>query len=647
MLKLKRMRARNWNSISDAEIEFPDKGLVVVTGKNSTHSNSLESIGTGKTTLGELLTRSVIGCSGRYNNISDFSKNRKGDTYVLIESTLGSKNLKIEYGYKCKELSRSSEGLKFTLDSEPIQRGHLRDTRQELTHILGVSPEFGEWGVFIDGDTMKFNKMSQEQSVSLLLEALNIDCSPHREKIRIILDKISSKVNDMTSSITQLSLTVEKLKDRIQGHKVSKDNLIAEKTHILEKQQENSKKLEEDIAESNKHINLTKKLVADLEEEIKKTEENYKEKTKIEEANIRKMTDEVAILRNKFFTEKDKFISIRNKKSNLEIRIKDLRNTPTKCKECGSTVIDQDHINKKINELISELVEVTGSYDSTKQVVELTKHNLLEKESKLQNLTKDSESFRLTKHISSLREEHIRHTSSIDKEKSHLVCLEKERIKSVRITEDIDSKISLAKNTILECSSILSEDEYNLIQLKEQLVEESAFMSAVKYWHTAFNARGINNLIVEQAIDPLNSISRTISKSLSGGNIEVTYSASKTLVTGKEKSELHVSVNNAGGCNNLSGSSKGESGLTNLIISETLSTIGMIPRKIGYQWYDEILVSKPSSVRHKILSYLKEKARANNMLIFITDHNEETINYADYHLLADKNERGTTYRYAN
>jgi energy-coupling factor transporter ATP-binding protein EcfA2 len=68
-----------------------------------------------------------------------------------------------------------------------------------------------------------------------------------------------------------------------------------------------------------------------------------------------------------------------------------------------------------------------------------------------------------------------------------------------------------------------------------------------------------------------------------------------------------------------------------------------VSNRIGYRWYDEILNSQDQVVRRSILTYLKDLAHRLDILIFVVDHHHEAASYADYVLVAEKNEKGTEF----
>jgi DNA repair exonuclease SbcCD ATPase subunit len=123
---------------------------------------------------------------------------------------------------------------------------------------------------------------------------------------------------------------------------------------------------------------------------------------------------------------------------------------------------------------------------------------------------------------------------------------------------------------------------------------------------------------------------------MTGGTIEVRYSTMKELASGLEKAQLNIEVDNKLGDKDLGGSSKGEAGLTNFIIAETLSEVGQVSRRVGYVWLDEVAPHQDSKVCQSLYSYLKEKANTLGILIFLVDHNPVAANYADKILLVEK-----------
>src|SRR6267142_458332 len=109
-LRLKSIEIRNWMKVKTARIEFPEKGLVLVIGSNLAADGKLQSVGAGKTALGEALSRTLLGVAGRYTHLGYFlSDDSKGDMYVRVDAELLREPFVVEMGFRCKELVGEGE----------------------------------------------------------------------------------------------------------------------------------------------------------------------------------------------------------------------------------------------------------------------------------------------------------------------------------------------------------------------------------------------------------------------------------------------------------------------------------------------------------------------------------------------------------
>ena len=174
-------------------------------------------------------------------------------------------------------------------------------------------------------------------------------------------------------------------------------------------------------------------------------------------------------------------------------------------------------------------------------------------------------------------------------------------------------------------------DELGALVAEDQLMEK-----VMVYWNTAFSPYGIPNMVLSEAIGPLNKEARRVSSLMTGGTIEVRFNTTRELASGREKAQLNIEVDNKLGDKDLAGSSKGEAGLTNFIISETLSEVGQVSRRIGFRFYDEIVPHQDTKVSQSFYAYMKEIAEKLSVLVFLVDHNPVAANYADHFLIVRK-----------
>jgi DNA repair exonuclease SbcCD ATPase subunit len=191
----------------------------------------------------------------------------------------------------------------------------------------------------------------------------------------------------------------------------------------------------------------------------------------------------------------------------------------------------------------------------------------------------------------------------------------------------------------------LNHRQLDVERLAGDVADLRSSVNVVKYWHTSFGPTGISNMVLREAIDPLNELARHISQTLCGGMINVHFDTERELYSGEDKDELVVRVNNVLGSEDLEMSSKGERCLSNLIIAETLGELSQAHQVINFSWYDEVVNNLPAHVRRVVLQYLHDKAQRNQQLIFIVDHYPESSNFSDFVLLAEKTRDGTSLRW--
>lgn len=631
-------------TVREAEIEFPEKGLVLVMGNNPASNGKMQSVGSGKTGVGEALARALADVSGRFTNLGHYSSDDAGnkDMFVQVDTLLHGKPFIVQMGYKCAELSRTGEGLQFQYGDQPaVQRGHIAETRQEIVSALNVTPELASWTVYIDGDKLKFNRMSERDSVGLLMTALR---QPSWEDINKRVAKLAADAR----------MTVQQHKGMLEHHqreKVQNADNIARAKRDLEAEElkvaQAAKQLAEQAAKTQEEVNFRASQIAkfttrmkEIKKKIKLLEDQYQvahataEKQK---AALQTQISEIQIGRTAFV---EKRTAASTLKYTLEKALKEMQAVPTNCPTCGKPW-DKSH---GAGEIKAQQAKIAAQ----DAIVKAAMADLSKLDADVQAIRKQIEEVSAAdvgqkQHQESVAlsyeyEENERNVASANADITRLSL----RLQTLQQGPDrsrLDSYAAILNERTVKSAEIAA----NLEKTAQELAEAEEMVKVLAYWAEAFGPTGIPNLILSEAIKPLNQIAQRISKLMTGGTIEIVYDTSRKLASGKTSSELVIHVNNKIGSKRLEGSSKGESGLTNLIIAETLAEVGSISSRVGFRWYDEVLNSQDPVVRQSILSYLKDLAERLGILVFVVDHHAETANYADYVLVAEKTSEGTSY----
>jgi DNA repair exonuclease SbcCD ATPase subunit len=595
--------------VRNTELEFPEKGVVLVTGHNEASKGAMESNGSGKTSLGEALCRTLVGVNGRYSSLGHYSQHDKGNMYVKLEAELKGQPLVVELGHKCKELSKTGEGLRFQYgEQEPVQRGHIQETRQEIISALGITPNLANWAVYIDGDKLNFNRMSERETVGLLMTALR---QPSWDDIQ---KKTSAKAD----------LADEKERVKKEGEELQ-DKIALEEEAIADKER--------------RAVRLEARQIL-IKKECKRIDEECAvSQGKLEKEIVALQSDENTLL-STLSKLMDKRSNAQSKKMAERKVLNEMLDVPTTCPTCNKPW-DQAHgeaeiktQRSKVTKAEAALVAADKKKTDVDGKIQVIRQQISVINSKIRALKRPKEA----QDLSYEYEDNEGALRNISKE----VADRRVRIQSLKQGPD---RANLERYAAIldERKAKTTEIKTDLEKTASELVEAEMLVKVLGYWVEAFGPTGVPNLILADAVKPLNDIARRISSLMTGGTIEIVYDTSRTLVSGKTSQELVVNVHNKIGATRIAGSSKGEGGLINLIIAETLSEVGMVSNRVGFRWYDEITNGKDPVVRKNILAYLREMANRLGILIFIVDHHAEAASYADYVLVAEKTDSGTRY----
>ncbi len=643
MLKLKSIFIRNWLSITEDFIEFPEKGLISVSGKNCLSSEKFESIGSGKTALGEAVCRTLFGVGGRYKRLNSYSKNDKGNTYIKLTAQLNNGILEIELGYKCKELSKTGEAFRYRInEGEYIQRSRIEETRQDLLKIIGIGESLSQWTVHVDGDKLDLESLSEENTVSLIMESLDQPLwSEYKDKAQTLLSSLKDEYIQLEASINANNNLSVKLNEDIESINCK---IVEEKKNV--------ELLKIEAEKKKASISLKIKDIEDKKEAIQKKlsqfKVNLREAEELEAVEFKDLEHSRLKLnsaKNEILEEikkcNKKILAVRVKKGSSEKELLKLKNQPKNCPTCGKP------FDKCLDSLsITGLEEELNVYSSELLASEVL---LSDNEADLDEINNQIKELEVK--ICSLKA--VGKVESISKEIEHLQTEVQSKTYELKsLNQEFETASKIDTNNLDRLQTLLIRDNEQLDSIakeiekaKEQLLETVHLQTIAKFWNDAFSPRGIPNMIISESIQALNCSSNIIARQLTSGAINVKYSNSMQLKNGEEKAGITVAIENKHGSSNASGSSKGESGLINLIVSETLSNISRMPYKIGFKWLDEVSSGQDELVRKSIFSYLKDIANRLNLLILIVDHSPEISNYADKVLTAVKTENGTKFEW--
>jgi DNA repair exonuclease SbcCD ATPase subunit len=635
-LNIRGIAIRNWATIATAELEFPEYGLVLVLGNNVVSEGHLDSSGAGKTNFGAALSKAIMGLPEK--PLVKFSRRpQRSDTYVKVTAELQGQPFEIEIGFKCKELSKTGEGIRFKHAGIAVSRSHISLTKEELTKVTGIAPNLAQWTIWVDGDKIQFDELSQAKAVELLMTTLHQPpWSAVTKRSREVFNHFSDKHSILSSNADS---TRQKINDNTQETEQAKATLTAAtaryNTDVAEHQTRVSK-AETNIKTYGNRLtaieagqrNISKKLKQ--VEELKAKRHKAIESSKLEtDSNLFKVQEEI-----------QRLVKDHTTKQNTRTTEGSLLNRPKICPTCKrdwAMPADQfEALQKRVGELrqIEDLAKASLDNARTREKALRSSQSSLNQQANELNVDKPTR--RLSK-------AHQKLGLIADEISADVRQLER-HLRDLAVPPD-RSKVIEAETRLADKQAELFRLQEGLSRLSNELIESEQMVSIVRYWVGAFGAAGVSNMVLREVIGPLNEISRRVSHAMTCGMLEVGFSTQRELATGEDKDELVVNIKNVFGSDDLDMSSKGERMLINLIIAETLSELSQARSLVNFSWYDEVARGLPPHLRAVLYQYLKEKAERGHQLIFVVDHTPESANFANYVLLAEKTSTGTQLKW--
>jgi DNA repair exonuclease SbcCD ATPase subunit len=641
-LKLKKVVIRNWMRFDEAEIEFPNSGLVLVTGVNKASGGKMSSVGSGKTAFGEAICRTLLGSKGRFTQPRSFSRDKKGNCYVRVEAEHRGVPLIVENGYKASTEfpEATGEGLRYQYGNKPsVERSRLEETRDEIAAIIGVTPLLSNWTVFIRGKKIEFSDLSQEDAVNLVMAALvQPPWTQFFERSKAVVANFKNTVeNDENNH----AATLKRIADGTASISGAEQEVAAAEKVYNEQRSKNDERIKQLNAEVAAKKQLSEKAGLRKDAIKKRLDEIETEKAEKQHALEIERND----IDDKIYAaglRRDDAVEKRSKaKSALDTaaeKLEELQSTPKDCPSCGKPW-DKAHGDEEIAKQKAAVDKAEKVHKEKAAIVEKINKEIAALQTDRRATAGKLSALNVKPEITGLTDEYEGLDTDDRARDRRIHAIE---IEIIGLKKDVsDAGVKAAKATLEERKRHLNELNEQLKTLAASIAEAKEASKVVTYWNKAFSPTGIPNMVLAEAIGPMNQVAKTISHRMTGGTIHVTYATSKQLVSGASKAELLINVVNDIGSSELQGSSNGEGGLTNFIVAETLSEVGSVSSRVGFRWYDEVVPYQDPVVAKSIYAYMREVAHRLGILVFLVDHNPVAENYADHILVIEKSRGGT------
>lgn len=540
-LYFKKVRAHNFLSIADIELDLTNRGYVLVEGCNNNPKDNSSSNGSGKSTIFNSICWVLTGetIQGLKTNIP----NIYGDDGCLVELTLLVDS--DEYVITRYREYKNKNDLKIFINGEDHSGKSLRDSEKLLAQYLpGVTPELiGNVIILGQGLPHKFSNNSPSGRKEILEQLSNSDLM-----INDVKERVSRRFNALENELrlhedNNLKLTAELSiiianRDKIVtqlNDMVPEDQLTVEFTKLKYE----VSRLEVELA-GDKGIRDSIQIEIDRLNNELNTLFNVKQST-IDEA-VFKVDEDITAYNSEYF-------SLHIKINNLKNEINQLDNVVDTCPTCGQKLPDVHKIDTTARKI--ELEKLQAYYDKLSSQLADLKY---QRESILNNVEMEFKD-KLESINNSLKsnKEHLDNSTNIIDESTS--TLSNKRAELSKLEAQLDSYRSTKNNlqhTIQELSTREEVLNHDLSTSQIEIENTKDHITTLSQIKTLVN-RDFRGLLLSNVIDFINLKSKQycrvvfdtddLNLYLDGNNINIDF-CGKSLenLSGGEQQKVNIII---------------------------------------------------------------------------------------------------------
>lgn len=527
MIQIKTISLRNFLSVKEVDIDLNKCGLVLVDGPN----------GSGKSTvIVEALCFALFGLSERFGRLRDNIVNRfvGKDMSVIVNLEVDEIDMRIE---AYRKHSKYKDQVFLYINGKDKRGATNEETWGRVTKILGI-----DYTTFINsvvlGQALNkyFSLMSDAEQKQIIERILGVEWI---SKVWEISKEKQSGL-EKSKAVKEAELDLIK-KDICQlEEEIEKLNKMAIEFDDDRRKKINELKLKFDslvpLPEDDKELINVLKRIEILTEKIKN-----QEKIKGEISGLKVLLREKEIIKDRL---KEK------------IKKLDLMDIGEVCENCGQ-VIDEKSLDKYKEHIKEELEMIKSEIEKIISKIRILDEEI-ENEIETELKTLERKADELRRKLQDIKIANAR----IEEQKRELV----NNIK--KIETEINPYIKL-KNEYEEKLDNENKRKRDLIKNLEELNNELKY---IKFWVEGFSNRGLKSLVIESSIEEMNKRARIYADWL-GGKYDIKFNVQKQLKAGDLREKFNIEVRNKFGADEYIGNSSGEKRLIDVIVMFVLSDL--------------------------------------------------------------------------
>lgn len=615
MITLLSIEMVNFMCFGRVRIGLKDRGLVGVMGRNY-DSTAASSNGSGKSAFFEAIHFALQGKTLRGLKVNEILRRGCAENGMVEAIFTDDKH---NYAVRREFDTKGTGNLAFTRldDGVDLVGENKKDTQKKIDQVLGMSSRmFKHVVLFGQGGSTRFSDLGDVGKKELVEEMLGLSvyerasteararARTHHNNLVMIRQGLEGLERTKVEVSKRISVLEDVKKQWEDGRAQQRQDLLDRK-EVLEaelgkKGGTASDAIQKALDELEKALGEQDEVIKEGQIELSRVESKYREKL----AEFQKQATS---------TEAELYY-LRDKHERLDHMLFD-----GVCPTCGRPT-DQD-LKDQAAPLPHTILQLQVRLGKERQDIENLHAAYEGVETDIKG--RMAEATRLKTKLTGEKGEKLAELRAADRNVAR-VCEELARL---------DEKIKRAESSVFAQQFELTESKKELstvvhdiavCQQEEKQVEVTSRKYAVL--SKVFGSEGIRSFMFEMLLDGLNEKLREYSEIVSGGQLQVSISATKELVSGDKREKITVHVDNRSGGESYQSNSSGEQRRLDLPIAFALQDLaaqrGM---GLGLCLMDEVFEHVDETGVEQVVSLLEHVSthRAHTRSVFVVTHNEE------------------------
>lgn len=618
-MKLLKVKAHNFRSYEDLELDFTStQGLILVRG-NLPQSDESSSNGSGKSTLYNAILYAIYGKFPGSSNVSGDSviNNKVGKgTYVTLEFKQNGHLYRVERYRKHKEYK--NKVLLFE-DDKDISAPSNKEVDKKIVEVIGMNEDtMLNSIVFGSNNMVSFVNATDKQRKEMLEELTGI------QVYQKALDLVKEDAKNASESSQVLDKDLQGIISRVESNDALTSQYKASMASYEQTKSGYETKLKNatidniDTKALNEQLKSNQKVINDLQ--VKKQSIQLKD---FDNAKLNQVTSTMSSVKYNFNQDKKKM-------QDLAGQIKSIQSSPKSyCQLCGS-LLDKDHKQKEINSLTQQGKDIRKEYNTLLQQAPQLKETydtLLAQQQQVSEynagiIDKQNE---LQEQINTFIQSNNEIQNKLNSYQSELDNINwlKKQLNNLQVP---------AK------PNIVASDELNKQKkdIEQQQAELEAKQAQLNKLTDVFGLKGVKSHVLGSVLPFVNKRVEHYLDILTEGKFNAFISSKSTTKSGSVNEKMSIDIISQDTGSEYSELSSGEQRRVDLAISLSLQDylLSKMP-DINLLVMDEILDNLDGAGIQAVMKILQEKAKTVDTILVIS-HNEGLKDNFEKSILVEK-----------